>query len=395
MRILVAEDDRSSRMVTVRLLERLGHAVVPAEDGEEAWLLISRGGKFDMVISDWMMPKLDGRRLCQRVRRRENRCGVSYTYLVLLTAMTDRDHMLAGFGAGADDFLHKPLDEAELVARLRVGERIIALEKRLGDEVEKLQGANRKLHADLKAAAAVQDSMLPRELPPDDRVRFAWDYLPCEELAGDILNIVPLTKDKYGVYVLDVSGHGVAAALMSVTVSRVLSNDPMSSLLLGETAEQDVTPPGRVLALLNERYPIDANSGMRFFTIAYGILDAAKGTFRYASAGHPPVLVCRGGKSEYLTTGGPAIGIIPDWGFEEAEIEMDPSTRVVVYSDGLIENPNARNRQYGYDRFAELICKTGSCSFDRLTDTIVHEARTWSKTAGLEDDLSVLVFGMK
>ncbi len=394
MRVLVAEDDRSSRMVTRRLLERLGHEVAVAEDGEEAWLQITSGEVFDVIISDWLMPRLDGHRLCQRIRRRENDHAVSYTYLILLTAMTDREHMLAGFEAGTDDFLSKPVDEAELVARLRVGERIMKLEQSLEAQVGELRTANEKLHADLQAAAMVQDSILPRNLPRDKRVSFGWEYLPCEQLAGDILNVIPINPDLYGVYLLDVSGHGVAAALKSVMISRVLSNDPLGSLLLGETPEESVTSPSRVLALLNERYPIDENSSdVSFFTIVYGLLDARKGTFRYANAGHPPVMVLRNGATELGKVGGPAIGMIDNWKFDEEEIQLDDSTRVYIYSDGIIENPNEEGEQFGYDRLAELIAGLGMCSTSRGATVVAGEARAWNPTEEIDDDVSVLVFG--
>ncbi len=132
MRILVAEDDGISRRVLTATLEGLGHEVTATPDGREAWGAFQRK-PFPVVISDWMMPELDGLELCRRIRAADH---TKYTYIILLTALGGKGHYLQGMDAGADDFLTKPLDPAELKVRLRVAERILGLQ----DEVRQLEG---------------------------------------------------------------------------------------------------------------------------------------------------------------------------------------------------------------------------------------------------------------
>lgn len=140
MRVLIVDDDRSSRLVLRHVLTSRGHDVVEAEDGNRA-LLLQESDPFPVVISDWMMPVLSGPELCRSIRRGEAR-RVSrgearrYTYVLLLTALEGRASYLEGLEAGADDFMSKPLDRELLVARLHVAQRVLGLE----ETVERLHG---------------------------------------------------------------------------------------------------------------------------------------------------------------------------------------------------------------------------------------------------------------
>jgi sigma-B regulation protein RsbU (phosphoserine phosphatase) len=132
MKILIAEDDRVSRIVLSELLTKSGHEVTAVENGQMAWDLYS-SQPMPILISDWMMPSMDGLQLCRRIRA-EKRAG--YTYIILLTALSGKANYLEGMEAGADDFVVKPFDADELQARLRAAERILALQH----EVRQLRG---------------------------------------------------------------------------------------------------------------------------------------------------------------------------------------------------------------------------------------------------------------
>lgn len=140
MRILIAEDDQATRVLLRATLQRQGHEVVAADDGQAALEALERES-FPLVISDWMMPRLSGLELCRAVRGREARRlaqgrGAGYTYVMLLTARDGKANYLEGMDAGADDLLTKPPDPDQLRARLRVAERIMVLLK----ETQQLEG---------------------------------------------------------------------------------------------------------------------------------------------------------------------------------------------------------------------------------------------------------------
>lgn len=145
MHILIAEDDPLSRLLLHKAVERLGHSSVLCNDGLEAWERFQTEA-VDVVISDWMMPELDGLDLCQRIRTHED--GVEYTYFVLLTANDDKRDRLRGMEAGADDYLTKPLDPDDLQLRLIAAQRMTTLHRKIRQQQRELQALNRTLYAE-------------------------------------------------------------------------------------------------------------------------------------------------------------------------------------------------------------------------------------------------------
>lgn len=132
MKVLIAEDDNTSRLLLETTLRKLGYEVVSTRNGTEAWEAFQAGG-VHMVISDWMMPEVDGLALCRLIRGEQRS---RYTYIILLTALSGKGRYLEGMEAGADDFITKPFDRDELQTRLRVAERILGLQA----EVSELEG---------------------------------------------------------------------------------------------------------------------------------------------------------------------------------------------------------------------------------------------------------------
>ena len=144
MRVLIAEDDAVSRMILKRAVERLGHECIVADDGLEAWKAYLANPEVDVIISDWMMPGLDGPALCEKVRGYEGK-RMGYPFFIFLTALGDKDHLLEGMQAGADDYLSKPLDREELGARLLAATRVTSLHRQLNSQKRELERLNFEL----------------------------------------------------------------------------------------------------------------------------------------------------------------------------------------------------------------------------------------------------------
>jgi two-component system cell cycle response regulator len=149
MRILIADDSAVARLLLQRALAKLGHEFTVAEDGARAWQHFERGGA-DLVISDWMMPGMNGDELCRRIR---GTSAGSYTYIVLLTSLEDKTHVLEGMEAGADDYLTKPFDLDDLRARLIAAARVTALHAKVAAQQEELERLNTKLFSDSRRDA--------------------------------------------------------------------------------------------------------------------------------------------------------------------------------------------------------------------------------------------------
>ena len=390
MRVLIAEDERVSRHMLRRQLEQWGHDVVATSNGREAWETF-QNGDYSIVVSDWMMPEMDGLELVRHIRKYD---ADGYVFIILLTAKSTTEDIVVGMEAGADDFLSKPFDRNELRVRLRAGERIIELERSLAQRNQMLSKANERMKRDLEAAARVQQSLLPTSLPEIPRVKFAWNFKPCDELAGDFLNVFQLDEKHVGVYVADVSGHGVAASLLSVTISRVLTPQPSMSSLLVQPDDgpngQRIVPPAEVATELNKRFPME-ESGDKYFTITYGVLNTETCEFRYISAGHPPIIrFSRHGQVESLKVAGTPIGWFLEADWEEQVLRLETGDRLCIYSDGLTEAANAEAEQFGEQRLMRTLSGGSSEDLDDLLAALMQEVEEWCGTEGSDDDVSVL-----
>jgi sigma-B regulation protein RsbU (phosphoserine phosphatase) len=382
VRILVAEDERISRRSLQRQLESWKHDVTVAEDGVEA-LARFEEGDFDVVISDWDMPNMDGPALIRKIRADDR---PEYVYVIMLTARTEKEDLIIGMEAGADDFLTKPFDRNELRVRLRAGERVITLERTLSS-------ANARMKSDLDAAARVQESILPEQTPEVNAASCAWRYRPCDELAGDALNVFPLDERYLCTYVVDVSGHGVPAALLSVAVARSLWLTDDRSVILSTDGDQGFgrfARPSAVATDLNRRFPFKAN-GQRFFTLIYGLLDLHTGRLTFCCGGHPgPVRVQRDGTVEVKESPSFMVGVTPDPGYEDETLELSPGDRFYFFSDGVLEQMAPDGAQFGSERLIEALRAGRDETLSKSIDHVVHDLVQWAGRDGFDDDLSLL-----
>jgi len=390
MRVLIAEDERISRRLLQRYLERWGHEVVSTENGVQAWQRFCEK-EFPLVISDWMMPEMDGLGLVQRIRKKADG---GYVYVILLTAKKETGDIVRGMEAGADDFLSKPFDQDELRARLNAGQRIIELEQRLAEQNVELQAANQRMKQSLEAAAAVQQSLLPESLPEVLGIQLAWAFRPCEELAGDFLNVLPLDDRHLALYVADVSGHGVAASLLAVTVSHILNAEGSASSLLmrpkAGSPDGQVASPRDVVAELNRRFQME-DSGGSYFTLVYGVLDVETHEFRYVSAGHPPIIrLPRTGKAQCLESSGFAVGWDSDFEFDEFKVQLTPGDRLCIYSDGVTEAMNSNLETFGDARMIDIWQRGRGQALSSATAGLCQAAEKWCGESLPKDDVSIL-----
>ena len=395
MRILVAEDERITRVSLIRQLERWGHEVTAAEDGQRAWELFA-SDQFDIVLTDWEMPRLSGVELIERIRGgRDGAAG--FVYVVMLTSRSDKSDVVRGIEAGADDFLAKPFDQEELRVRLFAGERIVRLERTLQAQNAELRTAGERMRRDLHAAARVQRAMLPpRDAIVTPRVRTAWTYVPTDELAGDALGL-HLIDDRYLVcYVADVSGHGVPAALLAVTAMHELTPQSEGACLLRDDASAPgsigtMRAPARVVTEINRRFTSGERDG-RYLTLVLCVLDTYEGRLHFTTAGHFNPLVLRGMHVIPVTdAGGFPLALVPDAEYDDASIQLNSGDRVYLYSDGIIEQfDRAGAEQFGRSRFLTALTTSRDSTLDRGVAQVVEHLGQWAGSRSFSDDVSLV-----
>jgi len=271
-----------------------------------------------------------------------------------------------------------------------------AAEEKLIWANEKLKEANHRMKQDLQMAAGIQQSLLP----PDDftvpGVTLSWILKPCDELAGDTLNVFKLDRDHLGLYLIDVSGHGVSSSLLSFTLTRWLSPVPdhssLFSLKAGSQTRYQLVPPAQVAQQLNQRFPMDLETG-QYFTFFYGILNLKTGLFSYVNAGHPnPIYLPLGSEPRLLPSSGCPIGLLPEAQYEEQSLTLRTKDRLVLYTDGVIEAFNPQEEEYGLGRLLENISKTRLLRLNYSLETLANSSTDWSGSGRQRDDISLLAF---
>ena len=395
MRILLADDDPAVRAVPAMLLRKWGHEVVEAADGETAWAILERD-PIPFVVSDWMMPGMTGLELCRRIRTSG---AAHYTYVILSTSRGEKEDLIQGMDAGADDFLVKPINKEELRVRVRAGQRVLDLERSLEDRNTELSATNGQLRAayrqiedDLKAAAWMQTSLLPQPSPSALGVLSEWRFRPASYVAGDIFNIFPIDERQVGFYMLDVSGHGVPAAMLSVTLNAVLTANSAEGSPLKRlnqtTGTFEATPPCEAAQALNRRFQ---SKDDRYFTLVYGLLDTHSGALRLTQAGHPsPVLIQKGTCVRTLGEGGPPIGLWPDMQYDSIEAQLHPGDRLVLCSDGVVECADLQGTLFGEDRLLNCLQNASLEPLGQLLAGLEAEMETWHGGKEFDDDVSLL-----
>jgi phosphoserine phosphatase RsbU/P len=387
--ILVVDDAPANLQVLAGMLKDRGYKARPVPSGKLALLAAERDPP-DLILLDINMPEMNGYEVCQRLKADDRLKGIPIIFISALTEPLDK---VKAFAIGGVDYLTKPFQMEELHARVETHLKLRRLQIELEETNARLAKANGRMSRDLKAAAKIQETFLPRKVPCVTGTDFAWIYRPCDELGGDGLNIIPLGDGQIGFYVLDVSGHGVASALLSVTMSRLLSppSDP-SSILVGDgdaSERTSIRPPAEVAARLNQLFPFDSSTE-QFATLVYGILTVATGEFRYVSAGHPgAVHLPSGADPVMLECQGSPIGLADD-AYEERSVRLGKGDRLYLYSDGVPETMDPLGNQFGEARLMRVIGRERSGPVHQCVESLLEEIANWHGTEKPYDDISIL-----
>ncbi len=254
---------------------------------------------------------------------------------------------------------------------------------------EELRRAKEALEDEVRLAARVQQALLP---PPEMHLpglRVARAFHPCTDLAGDAIGVVPLPRGAVGVYLADVSGHGVGASLLSFTLNHLLSPSREGSLLVEDAGDGPATvSPARLAGRLNRQFPMERTR--QYFTLVYGDWDASEGRFRYVVAGHPsPLLLRRGAPSVELPGRGLPIGMIEGASYRDEVVSLEPGDRVYLYTDGLTEAQDASEIEFGPVRLMAEIERTRDLPLPEGLELLADAVRRWAD-GSLRDDVSLL-----
>ncbi|EIJ41459.1 serine phosphatase RsbU, regulator of sigma subunit [Beggiatoa alba B18LD] len=388
-KLLLVEDCSSMRLVLQHWLKSYCDEILIATDGQEALTIFHEHPDINLVLTDWIMPKIDGLQLCQLIRQTELS---HYVYVIVLTGKDERESSLVqGLNAGADDFLFKPIDPNKLRIRLQMAFRILGLEQTLAERNQKLFHTYEQIRQDLVLASVMQKNLLPAKGKRDE-ILFDWIFYPSHFIAGDIFNYFELTDDYLAFYHLDVAGHGVRSALLSFTLHQYITNKGGQTNFLSYKDEQGIdqpVPPEQVVTSLNQRF---SDTGDLYFTMVYGYLHKATGVVEFTQAGHPCPILLRTKQHQAQFCGGSGfpVAMFPLAEYERLHLQLTEGDRLFIYSDGITECLNAVQQSYTEQRLLSLLQNTADQALEQTLQTLCSELFDWQGSGQFEDDMTLL-----
>jgi serine phosphatase RsbU (regulator of sigma subunit)/AmiR/NasT family two-component response regulator len=437
--ILIVEDSLTQALKLQHVLERQACRVTVARNGKEALVALA-AHRPALVITDINMPEMDGYELCRRIKDDPQWSDIP---VILLTSLSDPKDILKGLESGADNFIVKPYDDEFLLSRIQYVLINLELRKRsrnkqateiffaghkyqlsserthsidlllstyetavqknvelsqaketLERQAEELREKNAQMQADLDMARELQTAFLPKTdlvfppsaAPEESALRFCHRYFTTTELGGDFFNILPLSDTEAGVFVCDVMGHGVRAALVTAIIRGLV-----------EELKVAATDPGRFLTEVNKALCAILKQTLTplFATAFYTVADIARGEMRFANAGHPaPFHIRRAlGAVEPLTGDarpGPALGIFDGAVYRESRRPLAARDLVMIYTDGLYEVEGAGDVFYDKEQLLAAVVKRAHQPAPQLFEELVAEIKSFALAKDFDDDVCLV-----
>ena len=395
--ILVVDDSRLQRRILGSSILKWGYDLHEAASGEEA-LGICRTRHIDLILSDWMMPGMDGPEFCRAFRALKRD---TYGYFILLTSKSAKEEVAHGLDAGADDFLTKPVHPDELRARIIAGERIQVMERELQDKnrivsstLARLQILYDRIDRDLVEARRLQQSLVRERVRDFGGARVTLMLRPSGHVGGDLVGMFPINDRQIGVYGIDVSGHGIASALMTARLAGYFppgAPDQNIALRPGPDGGWKPRAPAGVAAALNALI-LDEMETEHYLTLLLGHLDMESGRMVMTQAGHThPVIQRRDGGLESVGAGGMPVGLISGAVYEDFEVTLGPGDRLLIPSDGITECTDARGRMLEDEGLFAILRAHAGAGGEELTDALVRDLTGFAGRDDLEDDISAVL----
>jgi sigma-B regulation protein RsbU (phosphoserine phosphatase) len=377
-RLLLVEDSSTMRRMISTLLGDEGYVVETAVDGVDG-LAKARAKVPELILTDYEMPEMDGPALCRALKEDPI---LRTTPVIMLTTLGATDNKLAGLTAGADDYIQKPKspDEIrELFARIKARFRIADLSAELTERNRLLESAHKKLTFELDLARKVQAALMPKPPKPRGVLKMSVRYKPANQLGGDVYDFYRLDKERLGVLVADISGHGVNSAMLSGMVKSLASS--LSAAVL---------EPGELMAGLDVQLENYFPDGY-FCTGLYLIADESTGLLRYAGVGHPPAVIVGPEGIRTLDSNPGLLGVGMVDGTSGGVDRLQPGESLLIYTDGLPDAAAPTEEMFGQARIEQLMSENKDKTPDEILSAIEKVVAAHVHPGSAADDINLVL----
>ena len=368
-RVLLIDDSKLARAVIKDTLLEMNMSVTECYNGQEG-LDALKDNPFDIILVDTVMPVMDGLEFLKEIKNSNSK---EFIPTILMTGNDDLNSKIKGLNVGADDFLQKPVNQKELVARVMSLLRL----KRTHDL---LYIKNQLIEKELQAAKKVQEYIIPQDFSHISYPFITGKYVPMENIGGDFFDCYPIGNDESGILIADVTGHGIPAALI-VTMTKMLFNVYAGKYSSSSELLTKVNSDIKNMLLENQ-----------YITAFYCIYNKASGILKFTNAGHvrPLFYRKRTGKIHLLDTGGFFLGILDDAQYEQKSIRVEKGDRLLLVTDGVTELKNYNKEDFGEQRLAKFLTDNIHISGKSFCDSLFSSLTSYIQGSERNDDIAYL-----
>jgi len=365
-------DDVPANLTILELTLKDQWRLLTATSGREALALVNEA-KPDLILLDVMMPEMDGYEMCRRLKAEPATRDIP---VIFITAVDDLSSEEQGLRLGAIDYIRKPFTPAIVRARVRNH-----LNLKLYQDA--LEAARQQAQRDLAAAAAIQRTLLPSPRPPGGSGDFHWHFSPCEQVGGDLVAIIPWDQENCLFYLLDVSGHGPRAAMITVAVAQFLQP------LRDKRAILPFLAPAAMIQQLEREFPLERFEG--FLTMIYGVCHHPSRTIRYCNAGQPaPLLLEPDAPPRLLRESGSLVGMNLNRRIPEVSLDLSKGATALFYTDGLTDVLAPDGIKFGEEAWPRLRSQLRADTAEAVLNQVVTAVDEFRADTPLPDDLTIL-----
>ena len=395
--VLIVDDSAAQRRIVAGFLTGWGLHSLQASSAKAAIRLFKKH-RPNIILSDWMMPKMNGLDLCDTLRQITPDL---YIYFILLTSRSTKAEMLQAFQQGADDFLSKPIAAIELHARVTAAARLLDTQRKLKLKNRQIKAALRKTQAlnaamdkDLLAAQQLQTALIHNRHRRFGRFDIAALVENTGPVGGDLAGFFTIGATHIGFYIADVSGHDISAAMLTVRIASFFSaeafgqNIAVKRLKTGQICPRQ---PHDILQSINQIMLKDVTTD-HYLTMISGLLDLTSGRLCFAQAGHPyPILQAKKGMFHHIGRDSLPIGISQTVRYQDHHLQLASGERLILYSDGFSDGVYDQNTALGREGLQPLFTRVLHLHGPALNQNILENIHAARDQTPLVDDLSALI----